>query len=56
MPIGGIGPVDQLAIVANSTDGPTMIAKESWINLPVGSNLIDHLNVCVSLTNLADKC
>lgn len=22
-----------------------MIAKDSWINLPVGSNLIDHLNV-----------
>lgn len=25
-----------------------MIAKDSWINLPVGSNLVDHLNVCVS--------
>ncbi|KAF3004614.1 hypothetical protein E8E14_008457 [Neopestalotiopsis sp. 37M] len=47
----GIGPADQLAIVANSTDGPTMIAKESWINLPVGSNLIDHLNTDVYVTH-----
>jgi hypothetical protein len=23
-----------------------MIGKDSWINLPVGSNLVDHLNVC----------
>lgn len=40
----GIGPADQLAIVQNSTDGPTMISNDSWINLPVGSNLMDHLN------------
>lgn len=40
----GIGPADQLAIVQNSTDGPTMISSSSWINLPVGSNLMDHLN------------
>lgn len=46
---GGIGPADQLSIVASSTDGPTMIAKESWINLPVGSNLVDHLNVSAVL-------
>lgn len=45
--IGGIGPADQLAIVANSTDGPTMISKDSWINLPVGYNLADHLNVSI---------
>jgi cellobiose dehydrogenase (acceptor) len=49
MTLGGIGPADQLAIVANSTDGPTMAAKDSWINLPVGSNLVDHLNVRQSL-------
>ncbi|KAH8200482.1 hypothetical protein TruAng_005375 [Truncatella angustata] len=47
----GIGPADQLAIVANSTDGPTMIAKNSWINLPVGSNLVDHLNTDVYVTH-----
>jgi len=40
----GIGPADQLAIVAGSKDKDTFIAKEQWINLPVGYNLIDHLN------------
>lgn len=40
----GIGPADQLAIVKGSTDGPTMVNNQSWINLPVGSNLMDHLN------------
>jgi cellobiose dehydrogenase (acceptor) len=40
----GIGPADQLAIVQSSTDGPTMINNQSWINLPVGHNLMDHLN------------
>ncbi|KAK6070571.1 fungal cellulose binding domain-containing protein [Seiridium cupressi] len=47
----GIGPADQLAIVANSTDGPTMISKDSWINLPVGSNLADHLNTDIYVTH-----
>lgn len=46
--IGGIGPADQLAVVAQSTDGPTMISKDSWIELPVGYNLADHLNVSTS--------
>jgi len=42
----GIGPKDQLDIVKNSVvDGPTMIGNDSWINLPVGYNLDDHLNV-----------
>jgi len=42
----GIGPKDQLDIVKNSAlDGPTMIGSEKWINLPVGYNLDDHLNV-----------
>ncbi|KAK4448586.1 cellobiose dehydrogenase [Podospora aff. communis PSN243] len=40
----GIGPKDQLEVVKSSTDGPTMIAEEEWINLPVGYNLDDHLN------------
>jgi hypothetical protein len=47
---GGIGPDDLLANVKNSTDGPTMIAKESWINLPVGDNLNDHVGVSVQRT------
>jgi cellobiose dehydrogenase (acceptor) len=41
----GIGPTDQLQIVQNSTDGPTMISNTSWIPLPVGYNLDDHCNV-----------
>lgn len=40
----GIGPADQLAVVQASTDGPTMIGNQSWINLPVGYNLDDHTN------------
>jgi len=45
----GIGPQDQLDVVKASTDGPTMIDSESWVNVPVGYNLDDHLNVCLSL-------
>lgn len=41
----GIGPTDQLQVVQASTDGPTMIGNQSWINLPVGYNLEDHTNV-----------
>lgn len=40
----GIGPQDQLEVVAESTDGPTMVAQEDWILLPVGHNLEDHTN------------
>ncbi|KAI6760392.1 hypothetical protein HG530_009252 [Fusarium avenaceum] len=41
----GIGPEDQLNIVANSSrDGNSMIKKDDWINLPVGYNLEDHTN------------
>ncbi|KAK4661395.1 uncharacterized protein QC763_702650 [Podospora pseudopauciseta] len=41
----GIGPADQLEIVKNSVlDGPDFINNASWINLPVGYNLDDHLN------------
>lgn len=44
----GIGPRDQLEFVAESAlDGDTMIAEEDWIELPVGENLIDHLNTDV---------
>jgi cellobiose dehydrogenase (acceptor) len=44
----GIGPSDQLQIVKDSViDGPTMISNTSWIPLPVGYNLDDHLNVGV---------
>lgn len=46
--IGGIGPEDQLEVVQSSTDGPTMIGNNSWIKLPVGHNLNDHVNVCIS--------
>jgi cellobiose dehydrogenase (acceptor) len=41
----GIGPTDQLEIVKASADGPTMINSTSWIPVPVGYNLDDHLNV-----------
>ncbi|KLP05748.1 putative cellobiose dehydrogenase [Fusarium fujikuroi] len=41
----GIGPDDQLSVVANSSrDGGSMITKDQWINLPVGYNLEDHTN------------
>ncbi|KAF2113597.1 cellobiose dehydrogenase-like protein [Lophiotrema nucula] len=41
----GIGPTDQLNIVKKSVqDGPSFINETQWINLPVGSNLNDHVN------------
>jgi cellobiose dehydrogenase (acceptor) len=41
----GIGPKDQLNIVKGSAqDGKTFIPEASWINLPVGQNLNDHVN------------
>lgn len=44
----GIGPRDQLDFVAGSAlDGDTMIAEDDWIELPVGENLMDHLNTDV---------
>lgn len=47
---GGIGPQDQLEIVANSTtDGPVFISDDEWILLPVGHNLEDHTNVSFRL-------
>ncbi|KAK3682195.1 hypothetical protein B0T22DRAFT_278809 [Podospora appendiculata] len=47
----GIGPADQLEVIASSKDGPTFIAKEEWINLPVGYNLMDHLNTDLIITH-----
>jgi len=48
---GGIGPTDQLEVVAESADGETFVSKEEWINLPVGYNLIDHLNTDLIVTH-----
>ncbi|KAI1810818.1 cellobiose dehydrogenase [Poronia punctata] len=47
----GIGPTDQLNIVLNSTDGPTMISNDSWINLPVGYNLDDHVGTDIEIAH-----
>ncbi|QKX62083.1 uncharacterized protein TRUGW13939_09239, partial [Talaromyces rugulosus] len=47
----GIGPTDQLQIVQSSTDGPTMISNTSWIDLPVGYNLDDHVNTDTVITH-----
>lgn len=42
----GIGPKEQLEVVKNSAiDGATFINSTQWINLPVGQNLNDHVNV-----------
>lgn len=48
----GIGPADQLEVVkASEKDGPTFISNSSWINLPVGYNLDDHLNTDTVITH-----
>ncbi|KAK0612791.1 cellobiose dehydrogenase [Bombardia bombarda] len=47
----GIGPTDQLNIVKNTTDGETMIASDSWINLPVGYNLNDHVGTDIEIAH-----
>jgi cellobiose dehydrogenase (acceptor) len=48
--------MDQLNIVKNSTvDGPTMIASDQWINLPVGYNLNDHVGVRAPVPTYLDK-
>ncbi|KAJ8120943.1 hypothetical protein O1611_g10229 [Lasiodiplodia mahajangana] len=47
----GIGPQDQLEIVKSSKDGPAMIGNDSWINLPVGYNLVDHVNTDTFITH-----
>lgn len=41
----GIGPADSLATVkASASDGASMISESEWIDLPVGYNLVDHVN------------
>ncbi|KAK4159710.1 cellobiose dehydrogenase [Cladorrhinum sp. PSN259] len=47
----GIGPTDQLNIVKNSPDGPTMISSDQWINLPVGYNLNDHVGTDIEISH-----
>ncbi|KAJ0120126.1 cellobiose dehydrogenase [Diaporthe amygdali] len=47
----GIGPADQLAIVQASGDGAKMISNDSWIELPVGSNLVEQMNTDVIVTH-----
>ncbi|KAI0445879.1 fungal cellulose binding domain-containing protein [Xylaria telfairii] len=47
----GIGPQDQLEVVKSSTDGATMISNSSWIKLPVGYNLDDHVNTDTVITH-----
>ncbi|KAI1800067.1 putative cellobiose dehydrogenase [Daldinia bambusicola] len=48
----GIGPKDQLNVVKNSTaDNETMISEESWIELPVGYNLIDHVGTDIEVAH-----
>lgn len=42
---GGIGPTDMLDVVRNSTDGANMVESDAWINLPVGYNLVEQMNV-----------
>jgi len=47
----GIGPADQLAVVRSSTDGPTMLANASWIGLPVGYGLTDHVGTDIEVAH-----
>lgn len=41
----GIGPQDMLEVVNGSADGASMIGQDQWIDLPVGKNLLDNINV-----------
>ncbi|KAI1486834.1 hypothetical protein F5X96DRAFT_673238 [Biscogniauxia mediterranea] len=47
----GIGPKDQLDVIKNSTDGPTMISQDAWIDLPVGYNLNDHVGTDIEVAH-----
>lgn len=38
----GIGPADQISIVANGTTSVTLPPQNEWIDLPVGKGLKDH--------------
>lgn len=46
----GIGPSDQLTIVQKA-EPDDMIAKDQWIDLPVGYNLDDHVNTDIVITH-----
>ena len=37
--------------MAGPKDGATFAAQADWINLPVGSNLIDHMNTDLIVTH-----
>ena len=39
----GIGPITQLQTVANGTTGVTLPSQSDWIDLPVGSQIKDHV-------------
>jgi cellobiose dehydrogenase (acceptor) len=39
----GIGPVEQLETVASGTTGVTLPSQSDWIDLPVGSEIKDHV-------------
>ena len=47
--VGGIDPTDMLKVINSSIDGSTMIPPDAWINLPVGYNLGDHVDVSLSV-------
>lgn len=40
----GIGPQDMLEVV-QAAEGDAMVVEDEWINLPVGYNLVDNINV-----------
>lgn len=44
----GIGPRDQLEVV-KAAESDKMIAEAQWIDLPVGYNLLDNINVSIIL-------
>jgi len=39
----GIGPIEQLRIVANGTSGVRLPPQSQWIDLPVGAEIKDHV-------------
>ncbi|KAJ3946139.1 uncharacterized protein N0V96_004496 [Colletotrichum fioriniae] len=44
---GGIGPKDQLEVV-QTAEGDALVDSAQWIDLPVGYNLDDHVNVILT--------
>jgi cellobiose dehydrogenase (acceptor) len=49
----GIGPPDQIQIVANGTTNITLPARQDWIELPVGTQIKDHPIVSVNFNTSA---